>query len=213
VLLEANVLGKKIYAIIIPLFFLFIQCSFLNKYSLASNETESKETWDIGEANGEKKQTFSKKKSEIHYERFFEEKKHWCGTMVINCSDFRFAKATQKFINEKLGYKGDYDYFSIPGSIRNMLNKQTRKLVMDTFGISVHLHHVKRVVIIAHEDCIGYGGEAFSSHEEEYKKITKDLKKARKLMRFRFREMEVYLFYGKIIDSDGERKIEYEQIL
>lgn len=185
--------------------FIVIQSSYINDISILASD----------EIKGEKRPSFSRKKDgEINYEHFFEEKKHWCSTMVINCSDFRFAKAAQELINEKLGFKGDYDYFSIPGSIRNMLNKETRKLVMDTFGISVRLHHVKRIVIVAHEDCIGYGGEeAFSSHEEEYKKITKDLKKARKLMRFRFRDLDVYLFYGRIIEGGDNRKIEYEQIL
>ena len=186
------------------MFFMILQCSFVNNNSIASNESKS-----------EKKPSFTKNKSrDINYEHFFKEKKHWCSTMVINCSDFRFAKASQVLINERMGLKGDYDYFSIPGSIRNMLNKETIKLVMEEFGISVRLHHVKRVVIIAHEDCIGYGGrQAFSSHEEEYKTIRKDLRKARRLMRLRFRDSEVYLFYGRLINREGSRGVEYEQIL
>ena len=195
---------KKKNIVIVAALFIILLCSLVNNNATASDG-----------AKNEKKPASSKDKSrEINYEHFFEEKKHWCSTMVINCSDFRFAKATQELINEKIGLKGDYDYFSIPGSIRNMLNKETRKLVMDTFGISVRLHQVKRVIIIAHEDCIGYGGETvFSSHDEEYKIITKDLKKARRLMRLRFDNLEVYLFYGRIIDSDGLRVVEYEQIL
>ena len=195
---------KKKNIVIVAALFIILLCSLVNNNATASDG-----------AKNEKKPASSKDKSrEINYEHFFEEKKHWCNTMVINCSDFRFAKATQELINEKIGLKGDYDYFSIPGSIRNMLNKETRKLVMDTFGISVRLHQVKRVIIIAHEDCIGYGGETvFSSHDEEYKIITKDLKKARRLMRLRFDNLEVYLFYGRIIDSDGLRVVEYEQIL
>ncbi|MCF6148641.1 MAG: hypothetical protein E3K37_08275 [Candidatus Kuenenia sp.] len=181
---------------------LVIQCFYVN-YTAS------------GEPENEKKNFFLRSESsEINYEHFFEGKKHWCNTMVINCSDFRFARAAQELINEKLGFKGDYDYFSIPGSIRNMLNKETRKLVMDTFGISVRLHHVKRIVIIAHEDCIGYGGEeAFSDHEEEYNRIVQDMKKARRLMRFRFHDLSIYLFYGRIIDDNEVKKFEYEQIL
>ena len=195
---------KKNIVIIATILFMIFQCSFVNNNAVASGDSKS-----------EKNPSFTKNKNrDINYEHFFEEKKHWCSTMVINCSDFRFAKATQELVNEKIGLKGDYDYFSIPGSIRNMLNKETRKLVMDTFGISVRLHQVKRVIIIAHEDCIGYGGEmVFDSHEEEYKTITNDLKKARRLMRLRFNNLEVYLFYGRIIDSEGIRIVEYEQIL
>jgi len=193
---------KNVIIIIISMF--VIQCFYTDSKRVVLAEPES-----------EKKHFFSRDESgEIKYEHFFEGKKRWCETMVINCSDFRFARATQKFINENLGYKGDYDYFSIPGSIRNMLDKETRKLVMDTFGISVRLHHVKRVVIIAHEDCIGYGGEeTFRNSEEEYNKIVKDMKKARRLMRFRFRDLSIYLFYGRIINDTDVKKVEYEQIL
>ena len=195
---------KKKNIVIVAALFIILLCSLVNNNVTASDEAKS-----------EKKAASSKDKSrDINYEHFFEEKKHWCSTMVINCSDFRFAKATQVLINERMGLKGDYDYFSIPGSIRNMLNKETIKLVMEEFGISVRLHHVKRVVIIAHEDCIGYGGrQAFSSHEEEYKTIRKDLRKARRLMRLRFRDSEVYLFYGRLINREGSRGVEYEQIL
>ncbi|WP_347275239.1 carbonic anhydrase [Candidatus Kuenenia sp.] len=195
---------KKKYVFIAAMLFMIFQCSFVNNSAIASNESES-----------EKVLPFTRNKSrDINYEHFFKEKKHWCSTMVINCSDFRFAKATQGLINERMGLKGDYDYFSIPGSIRNILNKETIKLVMEEFGISVLLHHVKCVVIIAHEDCIGYGGrETFSSHEEEFKTIRKDLRKARRIMRLRFRDLEVYLFYGRLINREGKRSVEYEQIL
>jgi len=116
-------------------------------------------------------------------------------------------------VNNVLGFMEDYDYFAIPGSINNMLNSETRELVLSTFGISVQLHHVKRIVIITHEDCIGYGGSrTFGTHEEEEKYTIKDMKKARKLVRIRFPHLKVHLFYGKII-SEGEKEVyKFEQI-
>ncbi|MDR4507332.1 MAG: hypothetical protein MRJ65_03685 [Candidatus Brocadiaceae bacterium] len=156
----------------------------------------------------------SNKEAKLSYEHFFDAKTHWCETMVINCSDFRFAAASQELINDLLGFKGDYDYFAIPGSIRNMLDSNTRKLVLDTFGISVRLHHVKRVVLILHEDCMGYGGsKSFDNRTEEHDSIVKDLKKARRLMRFRFNHLKVYLFYGKVHYKNNERVYSFEQIL
>src|SRR3989337_711126 len=112
-----------------------------------------------------------RKSSKHQYSKFFDEKKHWCDTLVITCTDFRFTSATQEFINDRLDLKGKYDYISIPGSIRNLMDSKTRDLVMNTFGISLRLHHVKRVVILAHHDCtIGYGGsEKLSELADEHK--------------------------------------------
>ncbi|MDR4506802.1 MAG: hypothetical protein MRJ65_00965 [Candidatus Brocadiaceae bacterium] len=151
--------------------------------------------------------------SKIKYSNFFKEKKHWCNTMVITCSDFRYTEATHELINNRLGLIGDYDYFSIPGSIRNLLDSSTREIVLDTFGISVRLHHVKDIIIISHQDCMGYGGSgAFETKEEEKKKICKDLKKARWRMQMKFRK-QVYLYYGSE-QYEGDKKIYYfEQIL
>lgn len=149
------------------------------------------------------------------YSEFFEEKKHWCDALVITCTDFRFTTATQEFINNRLGLKGNYDYISIPGSIRNLLDRNTRDLVLNKFGISVRLHHVKRVFILGHQDCsIGYGGSKnFKEPTDEYKTICKDLKKARTRMGIRFPHLKVYLYYATILSKDHQRIYNFEQIL
>src|SRR5574337_913118 len=85
-----------------------------------------------------------KKPPKVKYSKFFDEKKHWCDALVITCTDFRFTTATQEFINDRLGLKGNYDYISIPGSIRNLIDAQTRDLVLNNFGVSSRLHHIKR---------------------------------------------------------------------
>ena len=135
------------------------------------------------------------------YSKFFDEKTHWCDALVINCSDFRFTTASQEFINERLGLKGNYDYISIPGSIRNLMDAKTRDLVLNKFGISVRLHLVKRIIILAHQDCsIGYGGSKnFPEPAVEYKTICKDLKKARRLMGIKFPHLKVYLYYATVV--------------
>mgnify|MGYP003401992597 FL=1 len=89
------------------------------------------------------------------YSKFFDEKTKWCDALVITCNDFRFTTATQEFLNNRLGLKGKYDYISIPGSIRNLMDSKTRDLVLNKFGVSVRLHRVNRVIILAHQDCSG----------------------------------------------------------
>src|SRR3972149_4421390 len=157
----------------------------------------------------------NKKPQKVKYSKFFDEKKHWCDALVITCTDFRFTTATQEFINDRLGLKGKYDYISIPGSIRNLLDSKTRDLVMNSFGISLRLHHVKRVVILAHQDCtIGYGGsENFPELAVEYKTICKDLKKARRLFGIKFPHLRVDLYYGTVFFNDNKRIYNFKQIL
>ena len=154
-------------------------------------------------------------KKTVKYSKFFDEKKHWCDALVITCTDFRFTTATQEFINDRLGLKGKYDYISIPGSIRNLLDSKTRDLVLNTFGISVRLHRVKRVVILAHQDCtIGYGGSNnFPELAVEYKTICKDLKKARRLFGIKFPHLRVDLYYGTVYFNDNKRIYNFKQIL
>ena len=149
------------------------------------------------------------------YSKFFDEKTKWCDSLIITCTDFRFASATQEFINNRLGFKGNYDYISIPGSIRNLLDRNTRDLVLNNCGVSVRLHHVKRVIILGHQDCgIGYGGSKnFQEPNDEYKAICKDLKKARTRMGIRFPHLKVYLYYATIVSKDHQRIYNFEQIL
>lgn len=149
------------------------------------------------------------------YSKFFDEKTKWCDALVITCNDFRFTTVTQEFVNERLGLKGNYDYLSIPGSIRNLLDSNTRDIVLKNFGISMRLHHVKRLIIIGHQDCsIGYGGSTnFSEPADEYKTICADLKKARRLLRIRFSHLKIYLYYGTVFYKDHQRIYNFKQIL
>lgn len=149
------------------------------------------------------------------YSMFFDAKAHWCDALVITCTDFRFTTATQEFINNRLGLKGNYDYISIPGSIRNLLDSKTRDLVLNTFGVSFRLHHVKRVIILGHQDCtIGYGGsKSFPEPIVEYKTISRDLKKARRRMRIKFPHLKIYLYYATVLSKDHQRIYNFKQIL
>ena len=185
----------KVHAIIIVLF--ITTFAFLINSSLASDELAD-----------------DKKPQQGKYSKFFDEKKQWCDALVITCTDFRFTTATQVFVNNRLGLKGNYDYISIPGSIKNLMNSETRDIVLNTFGVSVHLHNVKRVIILAHQDCIGYGGSSsFKEPVNEYETLCKDLKKARKLMGKKFPHLKVYLYYGTVLSKDHKRIYNFKQIL
>lgn len=192
---------KKFTVIHTLLLFIVIISITKTNITLSSEESKGKD--------------IEKSKKSIKYSKFFDEKTHWCDALVITCSDFRFTTATQEFINDRLGLKGSYDYISIPGSIHNLLDPKTRGIVLNTFGVSVRLHHVKRIIILGHQDCsAGYGGSKnFSEPVIEYKTICKDLRKARRLMRIKYPHLKVYLYYSTVLFKDHQRIYNFKQIL
>lgn len=137
-----------------------------------------------------------------------------CDTLVITCIDYRFAIANQGFINETLGLKDNYDHISIPGSILNLVNPETSDLVLSKFTLSVRLHLVKRIVIISHKDCGGYGGSvSFGSELAEHETLVTDLRKARDLFLEKYPTLEVSLFLESLLQEGNETKVHFEKIL
>jgi len=75
---------------------------------------------------------------------------HTCSTIAVSCIDFRFQKFIETWLNKKIGVK-QYDRVAWAGGVfdRNGILKQ--------LDISVRLHHIKKVILINHEDCGAYG--------------------------------------------------------
>ncbi|MDE1888671.1 MAG: hypothetical protein KGJ87_01310 [Planctomycetota bacterium] len=136
-----------------------------------------------------------------------------CDTLVITCIDYRFAAANQDFINEKLGLKDNYDHISIPGSIYNLVNPETRDLLFSKFALSVKLHLINRVIIITHKDCGAYGGSAsFGSEIAENETLCADLRKAKALLIEKYPTLEVTLFLESLALEGNEIKVHFEKI-
>src|SRR3989338_8742834 len=136
-----------------------------------------------------------------------------CDTLVFTCIDYRFAIANQELINETLGLKDNYDHISIPGCIYNLVNPETRELLFSKFALSVKLHLINRVVVIAHKDCGAYGGSAtFGSEIAENENLCSDLRKARALLIEKYPTLEVNLFLESLVKDDDELKVHFEKI-
>ncbi|HHT9144763.1 MAG TPA: carbonic anhydrase [Candidatus Wunengus sp. YC61] len=136
-----------------------------------------------------------------------------CDTLLITCIDYRYAFANQEFINETLGLKDNYDHISIPGSIYNLVNPETQDLLFSKFSLSVKLHLIKRVVIISHRDCGGYGGSAsFGSEISEYETLCDDLRKARALLIEKYPTLEVKLFLEALVKEGDQVRVNFEKI-
>ena len=137
-----------------------------------------------------------------------------CDTLVITCIDYRFVIANQEFANDTLGLKDNYDQISIPGSIHNLVNPETRALLFSKFALSVSMHLINRVVVVSHRDCGGYGGSAsFGSEIAEYETLTADLKMARALFLEKYPILKVDLFLESLVKEGNEEKVHFEKIL
>lgn len=137
-----------------------------------------------------------------------------CDTLLITCIDYRFAIANQEFANNTLGLRDNYDHISIPGSISNLVNLETRQLLLSKFAHSVSMHLINRVVIISHRDCGGYGGsKAFGSEIAEYETLTSELKTAKELFLEKYPTLKVELFLESLVKEGEETKVHFEKIL
>jgi len=67
------------------------------------------------------------------------------------------------------------------------------------------LHHVRKIVIINHQDCGAYGGSAkFNGNAEAEQKFhEEELRKAKSIILEKYPDKEVVLVYAKLAD-EGE---------
>lgn len=78
---------------------------------------------------------------------------------ILRCIDERTKSALKSFV-EKEGLTR-YDDVSIPGSIKALASpasEEEKKIVLGYIASSVRLHHSKKIVLVAHNECGGYGG-------------------------------------------------------
>ena len=106
--------------------------------------------------------------------------------LVLHCSDHRFQAGMREFLDEGLGLQANYDSLVVPGGPQCLVEmpalpkfawasrKWSRALIQ--------LHDLKRLVLIAHQDCGWYKwlaqGEA--AQGEVRKKQEEDLRAAKR---------------------------------
>lgn len=75
---------------------------------------------------------------------------HICEAIVITCIDFRFQEFINKWISENFAPKS-YDRVALAGGVFDI------DYTIKQIDISKRLHHIKKVILINHEDCGAYG--------------------------------------------------------
>ncbi len=126
---------------------------------------------------------------------------------IVWCFDDRFSNLLEEFIKSR-GYK-NYDLVKIAGGAKSLAspeNETERLFVLKQIRTSINLHHAPKVILMCHEDCGAYGGKkAFSSGDDEKKKICDDLKEAAHILENNLpKEVDVEIIFA---DFEGIKSV------
>lgn len=130
--------------------------------------------------------------------------------LAIHCSDYRFQVGMREFLDEGLSLRANYDALVVPGGPQCLVElgslpkfcwasrKWTRLLV--------RLHSLKRLVLIAHQDCGWYRWleQSEPAHLPMRQRQEADLRTARRVASDLGSGLAVDLFYA---GWDGTRAI------
>jgi hypothetical protein len=135
--------------------------------------------------------------------------KHECPLAVIKCVDFRFREADQEFVEKGLGFS-DFDLYAWPGSAKDVLKNNGFKtdFIDKIITVSKNMHSIKKLLLLWHWDCGGYGGsKKFNSPEEEEETYIKDLTTVKEILARELPEdIELIMAYSKIAPQGLEYK-------
>ncbi len=124
---------------------------------------------------------------------------------IIWCFDNRFWPAFLEFIKDQ-GYK-NFDPVFCAGGAKNLgdpADPNDRDFVLKQIGLSIKLHHAKKLVLMTHEDCGAFGGsKAFGGDQaKEFEKHEQVHSVAKEVIQERFPDINVS---GYFISFDGLR--------
>jgi carbonic anhydrase len=130
---------------------------------------------------------------------------HTCRALVVTCMDFRFQSSFRDFLVEQ-GLENDYDLYSIAGTQKTFIDEETRAIALKQVELSIKLHGMTDVYLIAHWDCGAYGGNAaLGGGEAETQKYEEDLERARVIINEKFPEVNVH----KYLAMKDNEKVEF----
>ena len=127
---------------------------------------------------------------------------HSCEAVVLSCIDFRFWRETVKFVEDELGIKS-FDFPSLPGAAKAINECVADNIAMQCVSVPCDLHHVKKIVIVNHQDCGAYGGSKVFNGDgaEEQKFHSAELKKAGAKLAAKYPDKQIILIYAKLVDN------------
>lgn len=103
-------------------------------------------------------------------------------SLIVTCIDFRLQSAINKWISENLK-EGSFDRVALVGGVKNL------DVIVGQVKIASDLHHIKKVILVNHEDCGAYGNESTPA------KHASDLRAAKSKINELFPNLEVETYY------------------
>jgi carbonic anhydrase len=122
--------------------------------------------------------------------------------LVIHCSDHRFQAGHYEFLNLALNLGENYDLLVLPGGAQALsLLEYLPKFAWagwKWFRFLVDAHGLKRIILIAHQDCGWYKSLPHFLHStaDPRAKQEGDLRRIREVLLREHRELSVELYYA-----------------
>ena len=107
---------------------------------------------------------------------------HTAQVLIATCIDFRLQEVLNKWISEHFPAK-TFDRVALAGGVKNL------DVVLGQVDIAHRLHHIKKVVLINHEDCGAYGEAGTPQKHAE------DLKAAKAKVNEVYPDLEIDSYY------------------
>ncbi|MBI2020565.1 hypothetical protein HYS94_04055 [Candidatus Daviesbacteria bacterium] len=107
---------------------------------------------------------------------------HTAEALVVSCIDYRLQEAINNWISKNFSPK-TFDRVALAGGVKNL------DTIMGQIDIALRLHHIKKVILINHEDCGAYGEAGTPQKHAE------DLRNAKAKAQEIYPELEVETYY------------------
>jgi len=130
--------------------------------------------------------------------------------LLFACLDWRLHPAIENyFVRENVAC----DMCITAGSIKDLINPETRNFFIKQIETSKNLHHCQEAILTMHMDCGAYGGSAaFSGREEEIACYTEELRRAKEIIAGCFPGLAVKTWLVGLDEKNGEWEISPEEI-
>ncbi|GFE69629.1 hypothetical protein CFPU101_22390 [Chroococcus sp. FPU101] len=124
--------------------------------------------------------------------------------LVLSCIDYRFFENEQIFLNDK-NLAHQYDWTALAGAslaLSGFPHSEDATAFWDQLAISEKLHHIKKVIIIDHQDCGAYAQKIdtnLSKNPEQEKQIHRQyLSQAYQEILTRYPQLEIELYFATL---------------
>lgn len=107
---------------------------------------------------------------------------HQAEAIVVTCIDFRLQEAINNWISQNFAPKA-FDRVALAGGVKNL------ETILSQINIAHRLHHIKKVILINHQDCGAYGVEGSPEKHAE------DLRNAKAKVKEIYPNLEIETYY------------------